>query len=126
MTNTEMKNTKTTKTATFMDKAKKFVKKHRVELAIGGGLLAAYVLTHKRGSANGNFQMSISTLPSPTVVNPEAIKTVGTIAETVNDISTAAAPVVETVTEAATEATKVIPEVIPEVEKVVEAVGEVM
>lgn len=122
MTNTEMKNTKTTKTATFMDKAKKFVKKHRVELAIGGGLLAAYVLTHKRGSANGNFQMSISTIPSPTVVNPEGIETVGTIAETVNDISTAAAPVVETVTEA----TKVIPEVIPEVEKVVEAVGEVM
>lgn len=122
MTNTEMKNTKTTKTATFMDKAKKFVKKHRVELAIGGGLLAAYVLTHKRGSANGNFQMTVSTLPSPTVVNPEAIETVGSIAETVNDISTAAAPVVETVTEA----TKVIPEVIPEVEKVVEAVGEVM
>ena len=119
MTNTEMTNTKTTKTATFMDKAKKFVKKHRVELAIGGGLLAAYVLTHKRGAANGNFQMSVSTLPSPTVVNPEAIETAGTIAETVNDISTAAAPVVETVTEAATEA-------IPEVEKVVEAVGEVM
>lgn len=122
MTNTEMKNTKTTKTATFMDKAKKFVKKHRVELAIGGGLLAAYVLTHKRGATNGNFQMTVSTLPSPTVVNPEAIESVGTIAETVNDISTAAAPVVETVTEA----TKVIPEVIPEVEKVVEAVGEVM
>lgn len=120
MTNTEMKNTKT---ATFMDKAKKFVKKHRVELAIGGGLLAAYVLTHKRGSTNGNFQMTVSTLPSPTVVDPE---TIGTIAEAANDISTAAAPVVETVTEAATEATKVIPEVIPEVEKVVEAVGEVM
>lgn len=99
---------KTDKTEGFLDKAKRFIKKHKVEIAIGTGLVAAYVITKRPKAAAKIATDTVQALPSPTVINPE---TIGTVAEAATDISNVAAPVVETVSEAAPAVVEAVSEV---------------
>lgn len=99
---------KTDKTEGFLDKAKRFIKKHKVEIAIGAGLVAAYAITKKPKAAAKIATDTVQALPSPTVINPE---TIGTVAEVATDISNVAAPVVETVSEVAPAVVETVNEV---------------